>query len=152
MDDKNFVFQCRGDAYYHKEHSDGTFSVYPLWLSSTLGILHFKDGGFALASRDIPPREEWVSCSEYKLGWRRLYDPYNASVEMAIILYCCEKVRGDIRNFIYPSLQDCLAYAYKQLLSRMCQTVIIHGVGAIHCCGGVLQIDREPQFMWKLVE
>ena len=153
MGDKSFVFQYRGSSYYYcKEHSDGIFSVYSLRLPSPSGMFYLGMESLALEPRDIPPREEWVLCPEYKLGWMRTYDPYNASVEMAIILYRWEKVRGNIRNSIYSSLQDCLVYAYKQLLSRMCQTVVIHGVGAIHYCGGVLQIDRQPQYMWKLVE
>ena len=152
MGNKSFVFQCRGDAYYYKEHSDGTSSIYPLELSSTLGILHLATGLSATTPRDIPPREEWVLCPEYKLGWRRINIPDSPFVELEIVLYCWERVKEDIRNSIYPSLQDCMVYACKHVLSRMGRMVTIPGVGMIYSYNGAIHISRQSHSKWELVE
>ena len=152
MGDKSFVFQFRDVMYYYKDYSDGTSDVYLLSQSCVSKVFYLHEGYAPLIPQEIPPREEWTICSGYRLGWMRLYDPNPSYVEMVVVLCRWEKIWGNLKNSIYLSLQDCLVYACKHVLSPVGNTVLIYGVGAIYSCGGVIQIDRQPQYAWKVVE
>lgn len=152
MGDKSFVFQYGGVTYYHKDYSDGASDVYLLSKSCVSGVFYLDDGYAPLIPQEIPPREEWTICSGYRLGWMSLYDPNPSYVEMVVVLCRWEKIRGNSKNFIYLSLQDCLAFACKHALSSVGNTVVIQGVGTICNYNGVIHLHRQLQDAWKVVE
>ena len=152
MGDKSFVFQYEDVTYYYKDYSDGTSDVY-LLSQSCVPEMFYLHGGYApLIPQKIPPREEWTICSGYRLGWMRLYDPNFSFVEMVVVLCRWEKIRVNLKNSVYLSLQDCLVYACKHVLSPVGNTVLIRGVGTICNYNGVIHLHRQPRDVWKVVE
>lgn len=152
MGDKSFVFQYEDVTYYYKDYSDGTSDVYLLSESCVSEVFYLHEGYAPLIPQKIPPREEWTICSGYRLGWMRLYDPNFSYVEMVVVLCRWEKIRGNLKNSIYLSLQDCLAFACRHVLSPKGQTVVIQGVGTICNYSGVIHLHRTFQYAWKVVE
>ena len=151
MEGKGLVFRYRGDMYFYREYKDGTSDVFPLKTSNMSGVIYFDWDRPSLSPLYVPPISEWTTYSKYKLGWMDLSYSRSSYICLSIVLYWEEHVLDYYKKRILLTMEEGFDYACKHAASTD-KTIILDGVGNIYKSNGSIQIDRQPQSMWKLVE
>lgn len=151
MEGKGLVFQYRGEMYFYREYTDGTSNVFPLMTSGILGVFCLDWDSPMLNPLYTPPISEWIPCPEYKLGWMDLSYPKSQYICISVIFYQREHVLDCYKNCILPTMEESFAYACRHAVSTD-KTILLDGVGSIYKSNGGIQIERQPQSMWGLVE
>ena len=147
MEGKGLVFRYRGDMYFYREYKDGTSNIFPLKTSNMSGVIYF-DWDSPLYT---PPISEWIPCPKYKLGWMDLSYPKSQYICISIVLYHEEQVLDYYKKRMLLTIEESFAYACGHAVSTD-KTILLDGVGSIYKSNGGIQIERQPQYMWKLVE
>ncbi len=151
MEGKGLVFQHKGNMYFYREYSDGTTHIFPLLDSDISGVLYFNWDRPALRPLYTPHISAWIPYPKYKLGWMDLSHSSSRYICLSIVLYWEERVSDYYKKRMLLTLEECFDYAYRHAVSTD-KTIVLDGVGSIYKSNGGIQIDRQSQFMWKLVE
>lgn len=151
MEGKGLVFRYRGEMYFYREYKDGTSDVFPLMTSGVLGMFYFDWDRPVLSPLYTPPISEWIPCPKYKLGWMDLSYPKSQYICISIVLYHEEYVLDYYKKRMLLTIEESFAYACRHAVSTD-KTIVLDGVGSIYKSNGGIQIERQPQSIWRLVE
>ena len=151
MEGKGLVFKHRGDIYFYREYKDGTSNVFPLMTSNIMGVLYFNWDRPVLSPLYTPPISEWIPCPKYKLGWMEFSYPGSRYITISIVLYWEERILDNYKKRMFLTMEECFAYACR-LAVITDKIILLEGLGSIYKSNEGVQIDRQPQSMWKLVE